>query len=204
MYKITENDIKMCNYFTRRFLLSWGVPITEDLIQEGYLVMCGVAKDYKKERGHFLAFLHTCIKNNIQRQAYFYTKHNKRRKSCALMGGGIVYIDEESTNFLHLVLHHKSEIDNNTNDLIENKDLINKTLRTMYPIVAKAIVDKFFWDIDYKETAIKSGRKGNYIRATLSNWRKKKEWYVLDTAKRQEKFWGKEPVDFIKLAEMEV
>ena len=195
-YEIKEKDIGLCDYWTRRWFKKWGMKVDEDDIQDGRLGMMEAVDKYDESRGKFWNFAPVRIQNRLIRSNFGY-EGGKRSSSCVFKNKEApLYLDEQ----WYRRNHH---FDQST--LIENIDLINKTLKTMYPSVAKAVLDRFFWGIPYEETGTKFGFKKNCMPTLVGYWRKNTDGYnKLLTKDRQKKFWNGQEVDFVSLANAEI
>lgn len=201
MYEIRKNDIKLCDYWTYRFVRSWRKKPSEDDFQTGRLGLCKAANNFDESRGNFWSYAPTVIERTLMREIFAYSTDGKRTNACVYRGDEKKVDIDWFKNMNRESLGIVRERETNPEKITIMKDSINKALKTMYPRVAKAYVDKAFFDIDYEQTAIKMGVKPRSIREMLYQWRINYRGCTrLDTKRKQKKYWDGYEVDMYKLA----
>ena len=193
MYKIESNDIKLCDYWTYRVIgtICHRHP-TEDEQQIGREGLCKAAKTYDPMKNDvFWGFAPTVIRRVLSRELEarmcVYRSHAPR------LGGGHSGDDDPRCQISRTL---------NPEEMAIHRDSINKELKTMFPRVAKAFVDKAFFDIDYEDTGKKVGYKKRSMVSMIDQWRQNhRKTSRLLTKRQQKKYWDGYEVDLYKLAQ---
>ena len=145
MYFITQDDINWCDARTTKIVSGFGRGRArdDDDLQIGRLAMCEAAKSYKKSKSRFKYW------------AGFYIKHGLYLNEYGYFAAGIrvhpdIYKNKKAVPLEDTAFFLRAN--ENLEQLIINKDEIEKQLRTALPYVAKAIVNKEVYGIGHNET----------------------------------------------------
>jgi hypothetical protein len=169
MYKITERDIRECDWYTRRVMGRWEKRADEDDIQTGREAMCYAAQDFEFERGFRLL---TYAKHYVHKQLFVkhFNSYNGRAtpvKGCMFRGG---------IKKPELFLDRYQKIDNEK--VIIDRITAKQVLAEMPPELAGAIVSKLMDGKLYQDTAKEIGISGAALDQRLHKWRKRNKTLV--------------------------
>lgn len=185
MYKITEDDIRYCDWITSKCCNKWGLDMTDDNKQSGREGMCIAAKKFKPELGNkFLTYAQFYITGRVQRENFSKRTHlNRRNYSC-------VY-----RNNLHVNLFHKNDPNSDDNqektqeagkatnekyrEIFKRRNLEDEyikfeetqdALRSMNKTVQFGVINKAIYGIGYHDTAKKIGMNERSIIVMKEQW----------------------------------
>ena len=208
MYKITKNDIKYCDFWTKRYCLLWGFAPSADDRQTGYEAMCKAVTKFNPEKG---TTFWTYAKYLVH--AYLYRAHfsgavfnNGQNYSCVYRNNLQVPIERvvekgkkcrPSQRFITNTyeLPQANKTDRNLEDEYIKFEKVQKLLRTMLPAVQIGVINKALYGIDYQDTAVKIGFSKKSVGVMKEQWSKNTSNAKLDRV-RQKKYYGNQVIEY--------